>query len=81
MRLLVIKKEKEDLEKLVNKNKSKRFYSNILKLYSLILFLMVFQVVTAQETSYVKGNEYIIEDITVSGLKSFNEQTVSHIQD
>ena len=76
MQLLVIKKEKEDLEKLVNKNKSKRFYSNILKLYSLILFLMVFQGVTAQETSYVKGNEYIIEDITVSGLKSFNEQTV-----
>ena len=37
---------------------------------------MVFQGVTAQETSYVKGNEYIIEDITVSGLKSFNEQTV-----
>jgi len=32
--------------------------------------------VFSQENSYVKGNEYIIEEIFVSGLKTFNEQTV-----
>ena len=30
----------------------------------------------AQETSYIKGNEYILKDVSVSGLKNFNEQTV-----
>ncbi|MBT4958371.1 MAG: outer membrane protein assembly factor BamA, partial [Flavobacteriaceae bacterium] len=32
--------------------------------------------ITAQEKSFTKGNEYILEEISVSGLKSFNEQTV-----
>ena len=30
----------------------------------------------SQETNYIKGNEYILEDISVVGLKNFNEQTV-----
>ena len=32
--------------------------------------------VFSQESSYVKGKEYILEEISVSGLKTFNEQTV-----
>ncbi|MDA9330110.1 outer membrane protein assembly factor BamA, partial [bacterium] len=30
----------------------------------------------AQETSYVKGSEYVLKEVSVSGLKNFNEQTV-----
>ena len=37
---------------------------------------MFSSVVYTQENSYTKGNEYVIEEIIVSGLKTFNEQTV-----
>jgi len=76
MRLLVIKKEKEDLEKLANKNKLKKILSCKTSLYSLFFFLMFSLSSYTQETSFTKGNEYTIEEITVSGLKSFNKQTV-----
>jgi outer membrane protein insertion porin family len=76
MQLLVIKKEKEDLEKLANKNKLKKIFTSTLSLYSLIFFLMFSLSSYTQETSFTKGNEYTIEEITVSGLKSFNKQTV-----
>ena len=76
MRLLVIKKEKEDLEKLANKNKLKKILSCSTSLYSLFFFLMFSLSSYTQETSFTKGNEYTIEEITVSGLKSFNKQTV-----
>jgi outer membrane protein insertion porin family len=32
--------------------------------------------ILAQDDAYVKGKEYIINDIKVTGIKSFNEQTV-----
>ena len=76
MQLLVIKKGKEDLEQLMNKNKLKRFFLHILKKHLLVLILMLSFSITAQEKSFIKGNEYILEEISVSGLKSFNEQTV-----
>ena len=68
----IIKKEKEDLEKLINKKNSLTFskYLTIL-LVALLSFNSV-----AQETSYVKGNEYVLKEVSVSGLKNFNEQTV-----
>ena len=37
---------------------------------------MFSSLVYTQENSYTKGNEYVIEEIIVSGLKTFNEQTV-----
>ncbi len=76
MRLLVIKKGKEDLEQLLKKNKLKRFFLNILKKHLLVLVLMLSFSITAQEKSFTKGSEYILEEISVSGLTSFNEQTV-----
>ena len=76
MQLLVIKKGKEDLEKLKNKNKLKQFFLKILKKHLIVLILMLSFSITAQEKSFTKGNEYILEEISVSGLKSFNEQTV-----
>ena len=76
MRLLVIKKGKEDLEQLLKKNKLKRFFLNILQKHLLVLVLMLSFSITAQEKSFTKGSEYILEEISVSGLTSFNEQTV-----
>ena len=76
MQLLVIKKGKEGLEKLLNNNTLKRFFLKILKKHLLILVLILSFSITAQEKSFIKGNEYILEEISVSGLKTFNEQTV-----
>ena len=76
MQLFVIRNEKEGLEKLVNKNKTLRFFMHLLKNFSLIIFFILSFNSYAQEKSFVKGNEYVLEDIKVSGLKSFNEQTV-----
>ncbi|MBT3524139.1 MAG: outer membrane protein assembly factor BamA [Flavobacteriaceae bacterium] len=68
-----MKKETEDLEKLINKKKSLAGSIN----YLLILLVTLFSLNSlAQETSYIKGNEYILKDVSVSGLKNFNEQTV-----
>ena len=62
------------MEKLFN-NKKNTVISNIK--YSLILFVFSISFNSlAQETSYIKGNEYILKDVAVSGLKNFNEQTV-----
>jgi len=70
---MIIKKETEDLEKLINKKKSLEGSIN----YLLILLVTLFSLNSlAQETSYIKGNEYILKDVSVSGLKNFNQQTV-----
>ena len=61
------------MEKLINKKKSLAGSIN----YLLILLVTLFSLNSlAQETSYIKGNEYILKDVSVSGLKNFNEQTV-----
>ncbi|MDC0472321.1 outer membrane protein assembly factor BamA, partial [Flavobacteriaceae bacterium] len=70
---MIIKKEKEDLEKLISNKKSLASGIN----YLLIFFTALFSFSSvAQETAYIKGNEYILKDVSVSGLKNFNEQTV-----
>jgi outer membrane protein insertion porin family len=62
------------LEKLFN-NKKDIVISRIKYLLILFVFSISFNSL-AQETSYIKGNEYILKDVSVSGLKNFNEQTV-----
>ena len=62
------------MEKLFN-NKKNTVISNIKYLLILFVFSISFNSL-AQETSYIKGNEYILKDVSVSGLKNFNEQTV-----
>ena len=37
---------------------------------------MTSHLVFGQDSAYVKGKEYVINDIVVTGIKSFNEQTV-----
>lgn len=68
----IIKKEKEDLEKLINKKNSLTFSKYLTILTVALLSLNS----VAQETSYVKGSEYVLKEVSVSGLKNFNEQTV-----
>ena len=66
--ILNIKKEKEDLEKLVNS-----FRLNTLKIF--VLFLITIGETYSQDT-YRKGDTYIIDTITVAGLKNFSDRTV-----
>ena len=68
MQLLNIKKEKEDLEKLVNS-----FRLNTLKIFVL---LFITTVETYSQDTYRKGDTYIIDTITVAGLKNFSDRTV-----
>ena len=44
--------------------------------YIFLILLMSSNFVLGQDDEYVKGKEYIINDIKVTGIKSFNEQTV-----
>ena len=73
---MIIKKEKEDLEKLVDKKKVYNSLLTNIKTYLILFFLSISFNSAGQETSYTKGNEYILKDISVTGLKNFNEQTV-----
>ena len=61
------------MEKLINKKNNTFAFSKYLTI--LLVALLSFNSV-AQETSYVKGNEYVLKEVSVSGLKNFNEQTV-----
>ena len=61
------------MEKLINKKNNTFAFSKYLTI--LLVALLSFNSI-AQETSYVKGNEYVLKEVSVSGLKNFNEQTV-----
>jgi len=64
--------EKEDLEKRANNSHHKSYYS-----YFLIgLFLLIGYFNYAQNQGFVKGRTYVVDSIKVTGLKSFNAQTV-----
>ena len=76
MRLEIFKKEKEDLEKLVNRKNNMLVFLKKFKFLALLMFLFAGLNIHAQDTPYIKGDEYILKDITVNGLKNFNEQTV-----
>ena len=68
MQLSNIKKEKEDLEKLVNS-----FKLNTLRI---LVLLFITTVETYSQDTYRKGDTYIIDTITVAGLKNFSDRTV-----
>ena len=69
---MTIVKEKGDLEKRANNsiriNLSKK---------SIILFILIIGTFSFGQTeSFVKGKTYELDSLTVSGIKTFNEQTV-----
>ena len=46
------------------------------KILFLIIFININLICSAQTDGYIAGKEYIIDSITVKGLKSYNDQTV-----
>ena len=73
----IIKNEKEDLEKLVNKlnhnlvlNKSQKIFLGIL------IFGSIFQAKAQQNPSFGDGTKYVLANIDVTGNVSYNQQTV-----
>ena len=67
-----IVKEKGDLEK-----RASNSIRIILSKKSIILFILIIGVFSYGQTeSFVKGKTYELDSITVSGIKTFNEQTV-----
>ena len=57
------------------KNKEITNLTYIKEIFSLLFIFICFHL-NGQVDSFQKGNEYIIDEITVKGLKTFNEQTV-----
>ena len=74
MQLTTMLKEIEGLEK----SHKKKTILMFLKIKSYLpLFILLIGINTwSQQTDFVKGNEYILDEIKVTGLKNFNEQTV-----
>ena len=64
------------MEKLANNSPSgmKKFMS--LELFITLLFLIFTSLANAQDTSYEDGKQYILGGLEVTGLQSYNEQTV-----
>ena len=46
------------------------------KILFLIIFININLICSAQTDGYIAGKEYIIDSITVKGLKSYKDQTV-----
>src|SRR5690606_40899784 len=71
---LIIKPENDDLEKQVNRLVNTRMSKRIISLVTFcFLFTLSFQ---AQDLPLGQGQRYTIGKIEVSGLVSYNEQTV-----
>jgi outer membrane protein insertion porin family len=75
--LLVIKKEKEDLEKQVNKLNKISVQNYHSKIFLLILFFgSIFQLQAQERLPFDQGKKYILANVKVNGKISYNEQTV-----
>ncbi|MGD1947970.1 MAG: outer membrane protein assembly factor [Croceivirga sp.] len=75
MQLSITRIENDDLERLVNN--SIRGLKRITLLGKIsLLFLTVPQIITAQDISLETAKKYILGGIEVTGLQSYNEQTV-----
>mgnify|MGYP000329848144 CR=1 FL=1 len=75
--LLAIKKEKEDLEKQVNKLNKISVQNYPSKIFLLILFFGTILQLQAQERlPFDQGKKYILANVKVNGKISYNEQTV-----
>ncbi|WP_293891556.1 POTRA domain-containing protein [Flavobacterium sp.] len=74
---LVIKKEKEDSEKQVNKLNKISVQINSSKIFLFILlFGTIFQLQAQERIPFNQGKKYILANVKVNGKISYNEQTV-----
>lgn len=75
--LLVIKKEKDDSEKQVNKLNKISVQINPSKIFLFILlFGTIFQLQAQERIPLEQGKKYILANVKVNGKISYNEQTV-----
>jgi outer membrane protein insertion porin family len=74
--LLVIKKEKDGLEKQVNRLNKKVLLRNSTTLFLILLLGSIFQVNAQSTTPYERGSQYILGNVEVTGKLTFNQQTV-----
>jgi len=73
----IIRTENEDLEKLANNSTRKTKKGLLLKPLLASLFILISILTFGQETvSYEDGKKYILGGLKVTGLQSYNEQTV-----
>jgi outer membrane protein insertion porin family len=73
--LLVIKKEKDVLEKQVNKSNNKNILNNFIKAI-FILFVGNFSYAQEDKIPFDQGKKYVLADVDVTGKITFNKQTV-----
>jgi len=64
------------LEKLANNSTKTSKQFNFFELFITLLLLLTVSITTAQETTYDNGKKYILGGVEVTGLQSYNEQTV-----
>ena len=73
----IIRTEKEDLEKLANNSSNDVKKIASFKLIFSLIFLFVSALISAQgDSSYENGKKYILGGLEVTGLQTYNEQTV-----
>ncbi|MEM9000283.1 MAG: POTRA domain-containing protein [Bacteroidota bacterium] len=63
------------MEKLAN-NSTNGIYKNLYLYLKLLFFLLFFNQTTAQDIPFENGKKYILGGLEVTGLQSYNEQTV-----
>ncbi|MGI9550946.1 MAG: BamA/OMP85 family outer membrane protein [Aurantibacter sp.] len=64
------------MEKLANNSTNTTKQFNFFELLLSLLLLLTVSITTAQETTYDDGKKYILGGLEVTGLQSYNEQTV-----
>ena len=74
--LLNIKKEKDDLGKLVNNLANKLPIKTLTKHCILLLVVAISLNITAQDRPYDNSKKYVLGGISVSGNTTFNEETI-----
>src|SRR5690606_40466796 len=74
--LRITRTENEDLEKQANNLSSDLRSMRSLQNFTTLLFLFIAAFIHAQDISYGDGKRYILGGLEVTGLQSYNEQTV-----
>ena len=73
----IIKNEKEDLERLVNKLNYNLVLNKIQKIFlGILIFGGIFQAKAQQNPAFGDGTKYILANVDVTGTVSYNQQTV-----
>jgi len=64
------------LERQVSKLNHNSYKKIILKIFTIVIVMLFYSKTSAQVEGYVSGKKYILDSISVKGLKSFSDQTV-----